>query len=105
MDAKVGPTFREAKDGKGEDAVIAGKKIVWERAEGVERVCPGSADLERVQEGAHESRKGAGRAVPVEGVGGEGEGRDRVSEPRGRADNQRELRVEQIDTGRGTSAR
>ncbi len=72
MDAPVRPTIREAKCGEGEDAVIAGKETIRERAEGVESGCPGSANPERVQKGAHESRKGAGRAGPVEGVGGEG---------------------------------
>jgi hypothetical protein len=61
VDAPVRPTIREAKCGKSEDTVIARKETVRERAEGVESGCPGSANPERVQKGAHESWKGAGR--------------------------------------------
>ena len=95
MDTAVGPAAGDAEGGKGENAAVAGKETVWERAEDVEGGCPGSADPKRVQESAHEGWERAGRAGPGEGAGDEWGGRDRESEPRGWADNQGELSVKQ----------
>ena len=71
MDTVVGPAAGDAEGGKGEDAAVARKEAVRERAEDVEGGRPGSADPKRVQESAHEGWDGAGRAGPVEGAGGE----------------------------------
>ena len=65
MDTVVGPAAGDAEGGKGEDAAVAGKETVWERAEDVEGSRGQGAPTRSECKKAH-MRAGKGRGGPAQ---------------------------------------